>query len=181
MLAALQAPFNGITERHAAFVGDLGSLAPEQLDFQPRAGAWSLGEVAQHLALVEEKTARVLAEKRVTGVARRRVLDVVYRQPGLDLYFVTGWWRAKMPVRGVAPEPAVPLAATIARWTAARERLAAYLDAIEEGSCRTIVYRHPVGGYMDIFATLRFLTQHHDHHMRQARRIKSAPGFPAAS
>jgi hypothetical protein len=179
MLPALQARFNGVIDRHTAFAGDLASLAPEALAFQPRPGAWSLGEVAQHLALVEERTTRVLTERRVKGIARRTPLDVIYRAPSLELYFFFGG-RARMPVRGVAPDAAVPLADTLARWTTTRGRLTSYLDAIEESSCRAIVYRHPVAGYMDIFATLRFLAQHHDHHMRQVLRIRRAPGYPRA-
>jgi hypothetical protein len=180
MLPELNRRFEGVVARQAKFLRDIGSLAPDQLDFHPKEGAWSLCELAQHLALVEEKTTKVLTQRRVTGIAHRRVLDVLVRAPALDLYFLFGG-RAKVPVKGVVPVSGVPLADTITRWAAARAQLTLYLEEVDAATCRTIVYRHPIAGYMDIGATLRFLTQHHDHHMRQAKRITRAPGFPRAS
>lgn len=180
MLASLQASFDSIEHRRAALCADLTALPPEQLTFRPAPGAWSLPEVAQHLSLVDSRVTRVLIERRVTGVTRRPVRDVLIRARMLDVFFVSGI-RVKMPVKGVAPDSTVPLEQTLVFWGSARATMKEYLDAMDEAASRTIVYRHPVGGFMDIFDTLRFIRRHHDHHLRQVARIRSAPDFPATA
>ena len=180
MLASIQPSFDSIEERRRSLCAELMALPAEQLAFRPAPGAWSLPEVAQHLSLVDSKVARVLIERRVTGITRRPVRDVLIRARLLDVFFVSGL-RAKMPVKGVAPDSTVPLEQTTVFWASARATLKEYLDAIDEAASRTIVYRHPVGGFMDIFDTLRFIRRHHDHHLRQVRRIRAAPGFPASA
>jgi hypothetical protein len=177
MLPALQRQYDAIESRRLAFVEDLAALNAAQLAFRPARDAWSLCDVAQHLTLVDAKTTRVLAERRVSGVPRRAVLDVVYRARLLDLLWLTHL-RVKMPVKGVAPDPSVTLTATAQRWMDARTALRAYLDGMDDAAARAIVYRHPVGGYMTISDTLRFLEKHHDHHMHQVARLKRAPDFP---
>ncbi len=178
MLPGLNDPFGRLEARRTALLLELGALTPLQLAFRPSPDAWSPTEVAHHLSLVDARTTRVLTERRVSGVTRRRARDVLVRAPLLRLYFAIGW-RAKMPVKGVAPDPTVPLERTAAQWAETRRTLAAYLDAMDEDACRAIVYRHPIAGFMDIVETLHFLSRHHDHHLRQVARIRAAPGFPA--
>jgi uncharacterized damage-inducible protein DinB len=177
MLPSLQTRFDAIESQRRAFIDDLAALAAAQLAFRPAPDAWSLGDVAQHLTLVDAKTTRVLTERRVTGVSRRAVLDVVYRARLLDLLWLTHL-RVKMPVKGVAPDPSVTLPETAKRWGDARTALRGYLDGMDETAARAIVYRHPVGGYMDIADTLRFLEKHHEHHLHQVARLKRAAGYP---
>ena len=178
MLPPLQLRFDALETRRTHLIAELVALAPAQIAFHPAPGAWSLPDVAQHLSLVDARTTRVLTERRVTGIPRRTLGDVFYRAPKLGFYFGAHFIRAKMPVKGVAPDPPQPLADTAAKWEATRASLAAYLAEIDDARARAIVYRHPVGGFMDIFDTLRFLTRHHDHHLRQTVRIRRAPGFP---
>jgi hypothetical protein len=177
MLPPLQERFDAIESRRLAFLGQLAALTPAQLAFLPAPDAWSATDVAHHLALVDAKTTRALMERRVTGVPRRPALDVLYRARLLDVLWLTHL-RVKMPVKGVAPDPSIPLADAAKRWADARAALRAYLDAMDEPASRAIVYRHPVGGYMSILETLRFLAKHHDHHMRQVARLTRAAGYP---
>jgi hypothetical protein len=177
MLPSLQARFDAIESQRLALCDDLAALPAAQLAFRPEPDAWSLCDVAQHLTLVDAKTTRVLTERRVTGVPRRAVLDVIYRARLLDLLWLTHL-RVKMPVKGVAPDPSITLTDTAKRWNDARTALRAYLDGMDAAAARAIVYRHPVGGYMDIGDTQRFLEKHHEHHLRQVARLKRAPGYP---
>ena len=177
MLPSLLHRFDTIESQRRVFLDDLGALSPAQLAFRPAPDAWSLTDVAQHLTLVDARTTRVLTERRVTGVPRRAVLDVVYRARLLDLLWLTHL-RVKMPVKGVAPDPAITLTDTTKRWTDARTALRTFLDGMDEAAARAICYRHPVGGYMDIADTLHFLEKHHEHHLRQVARLKRAKGYP---
>jgi len=178
MIESLKDRFDRIETRRHALCVDLMALPAEQLAFRPSPGAWSLPEVAQHLSLVDARVTRVLTERRVTGVSRRTMRDVLIRARMLDLFFLSGI-RVKMPVKGVAPDSAIPLEQTIAQWAATRVTLAGYLEALDAPASRAICYRHPVGGFMDIHETLRFIERHHDHHLRQVARIHASRGFPA--
>lgn len=180
MIPALQGRFDQLEARRVVLFHELGTLAAEQLAFRPAPAAWSQAEVAHHLSLVEARVTRVLTERRVTGVARRRMRDVLIFAPALRIYFAIGG-RAKMPVKGVAPDRSVPLERTAAQWAESRRALAAYLDALDGAAGRAIVYRHPIAGFMDIGGTLQFLARHHDHHLRQVARIRAAPGYPATA
>jgi len=175
MLPSLQSSFEHLEAQRTAFTSTLTSASPAELDYHPAPGAWSIADVARHLSLTDKGTARVLSERRVTGVPRRTVLDAVYRAPALAMYFRAGGLiRARVPVKGVIPDADTPLDQVIARWGAARSALAAYLDTIEAPALGRIVYRHPFGGYMHIGDTLTFLRRHHDHHMRQVARIRNS-------
>jgi uncharacterized damage-inducible protein DinB len=178
MLPSLQARLDEIQSRRRRTLAELAAASAEQREFHPRAGAWSQLDVARHLTLVEGKTTRVLAQRRVTGVPRRPVVDAFVRQPLLWLYFGSPW-RAKIPAQSVAPDPAMSFEQVTRDWEAAHAMLAQHLDTIGAHDTRTIVYRHPVAGYMDIFDTLRFVAGHHDHHREQLGRIRRAHGFPA--
>jgi len=178
MLPRLADRLDQIRSRRTRTLDELEAATPEEREFHPGSGAWSLTDVARHLSLVEGKTTRVLAQRRVTGIARRPMVDALVRQPLLWAYFGSPW-RAKIPAPSVAPDPAVPLAQVRAEWEAAHAMLAAHLEGVTERDAHAIVYRHPFGGYMDLFDTLRFVVRHHDHHREQLARIRRAPGFPA--
>ncbi len=177
MLAKLQRRFDAIETRRLVLLEDLAALTPAQRAFRPMPTAWCLTDVAQHLALVDGRTTRALTERRVSGVTRRRAVDVVFWMRVLDLIWITNV-RVKMPVKGVAPDPAVTLDDAAARWANSRAALRAYLETIDEAASRALVNKHPVGGYMDISETLRFLEKHHDHHLHQVARLKRSREFP---
>ena len=178
MLPALQARLDAIQSQRHRTLDELAAADEAQREFHPMPGVWSLLDVARHLALVDGKTTRVLAQKRVTGIPRKPWVDAYVKQPALWLYFGSPW-RAKIPAQSVAPDPAMTLDIVRRDWEAAHAMLAAHLDTIAAGDICAIVYRHPVAGYMNIFDTLRFVSRHHDHHRNQMGRIRGAPGFPA--
>lgn len=180
MLPSLRARLDQIVERRRRTLGELEAMPEAQREFHPAAGVWSPADVARHLNFVEGKTTRVLAQRRVSGIARRSIIDVLWRQPLLWMYFGSPV-RAKIPAASVAPDPGVPLATVRDQWESAHAMLAEHLETIAEPDTRAIVYRHPFGGYMDIFSTLRFVVEHHDHHRKQIARIMRAPGFPATT
>ena len=178
MLPALQRRLEDMQSRRRRTLDELAAASPEQREFHPRPGAWSLVDVARHLAIVDGKTTRVLAQRRVTGIPRKPLLDALVRQPALWLYFGSPY-RAKIPAQSVAPDPAKSLEQVRADWESAHGMLGAHLETIGAADMGTIVYRHPVGGYMTVLEALRFLVEHHDHHRNQMNRIRRAAGFPA--
>src|SRR5262249_25890291 len=117
MLPALQAQLDAIQSLRRRTLEELAAAGEAQREFHPLPGAWSLLDVARHLALVDGKPTRVLAQRRITGIAAKPLLDALVKQPALWLYFGSPW-RAKIPAQSVAPDSS-SLEKVRADWEAA--------------------------------------------------------------
>lgn len=176
MLPTLQARFDALEERRRALLDELRGGAPAQLRFRPSPDAWSPLAVAHHLVRVEQEVLRSLrdpaqAHPRSPGVRDRVGALVVWAVFRLGV-------RVRVPVRGVRPDPEPSLNQVERGWSETRPALRAYLAGVGEADRSAAVFRHPIGGPLTAEETLRFLTRHWDHHLRQLRRIRAAPGFP---
>lgn len=161
--------------RRDAFLGVLAGLAPERLALRPPGGGWCALDVAQHLVLVEES---------VLGYARKKTLGAPQPVPLLDrarLALLVGVLRSPIRFRAPAPQvvPAetIPLEASAARWGAARVALRAFLAELPEERHRSLFFRHPISGALDVAGTLTFLDEHVRHHEVQVARIWRAAGL----
>lgn len=130
--------------------------------------------VADHLLRVEQGVLAVLRDG--TPVRKRRLADLP--RYALVWLVLTRGIRVRVPVRGVTPDADVDVAAVRAGWEAARDGLREWLAGLDRAALRRPVFRHPIAGPMNPEQTLLFLRRHWDHHLRQIRRIRGAPGFP---
>lgn len=160
--------------RKDALLGVLAGHSPERLALRPASGGWSALDVAQHLVLVEES---------VLGYAKKKVLGAPQPVPLLDrarLALLVGVLRS--PIRFRAPAPQVvpagtlPLEESARRWGDVRAALRSFLAALAEERRRSLFFRHPLAGALDVPGTLTFLDEHVRHHEAQIERIwRSAP------
>jgi hypothetical protein len=178
MLPILRSRFDELERQRRALLEELLAHTPEQLQFHPRPGAWSLAQLIQHLVLVEESSLEFLQKKPPRPAASRTlrhrmrwaVFSVVAPYP----------LRVKAPVAVVLPSADTPVEALVARWEDARRRLAEHLEGIPEEHLRLVVFKHPVGGPLPILETMEFFRLHLTHHTHQIRRIRGAAGWPSA-
>jgi hypothetical protein len=61
-----------------------------------------------------------------------------------------------------------------AEWSKVRKTLAHNLERLLAGYSGKAVFRHPVGGWMDMVAVLDFLSVHLVHHGFQLKRLRIA-------
>lgn len=160
--------------RKDALLGALGGLAPDRLSVRPPGGGWCALDVAQHLVLVEES---------VLGYARRKLLGAPQPVPLLDrarLALLVGVLRSpirvRAPVPQVVPAATVPLEESAKRWGEVRAALRAFLAELPEERLRSLFFRHPIAGALDVAGTLRFLDEHARHHEAQLDRIWRSAG-----
>lgn len=180
MLPRLRAQLDGLLARRTKFEADTRALSEAQLRFRPAEGAWSIAEVAQHLLQVESEVVRATSRPDVQRRGRKRTAKEWI-----------GFWlfqaivhlnvRIKVPQRvagRVTPASNPEMNRLWAEWSAVHADLARYLETVGEQDLGQMAFKHPIMGPTKVRDMLPFLRNHFDHHMRQVRRIRGAPGFP---
>ena len=179
MLSTLRSPFDRLERQRHALLDELLAHTPAQLAFIPAPGSWSLAALIQHLVLVEELTLRFVTLKAPrpangrTFVHRLRWMAVRLAGPSSI--------RAKAPNAAIIPQEDVPVETLVTRWETVRTGIESYLEGVAEPQLDLLVFKHPIGGPLPILDTLQFLEMHLIHHGHQIRRIRAAPGWPAAA
>ncbi len=179
MLSTLRSSFDRLERQRHALLDELLAHTQAQLAFVPSPGSWSLAALIQHLVLVEEGTLEFLTLK-APRPANGRTLVHRLRWVAVRLLGPRPI-RVKAPNAAIIPVTDVPVEKLVARWEAARAALESYLARITEPQLDLLVFKHPIGGPLPILDTLQFLEMHLIHHGHQIRRIRAAPGWPAAA
>ena len=185
------------------------SLSQAQLDFAPWPGAWSIGEVLDHLVLAEELYRGEMA--RLIDLARagqrpylRRSFDEINVAPMYLPTAVLSWLSAPIAIMSRTMPDSVrrlltefPLVPTrnpdraAPRWgrTAAALRLdlqrsvadtRALLAANRDLDFDRMISEHPLTGASSIPQMLGFLALHERRHQGQMDRVRRQSGFPRA-
>ena len=184
-------------------------LAQPQLDFSPRPGQWSIGEVVDHLLLAEElyrgEIARLIELKRSgrrpylkrsfddINVSPLHLPDVVLPWLAMPFtvmnYFVPAIVRElateylPLPMRN--PDRATPRSRR--RGDELRAGLVASLAETRlllttnaELDFREMISEHPLTGASNVPQILAFLARHERRHQGQIGRVKADPRFPVS-
>ena len=140
----------------------LDGLPADAVHARPSPGAWSLAQVAEHLALIDAGLRlggpKLSAAGRATSPARAAALRAVFALP-IRIPAPPGA-EAVMPSESPSwPEVRARWAATRAGWRGAPAR-----------SAGRVAYDHPLLGPFRLRDALAFLRAHHRHHDAQVRR-----------
>jgi uncharacterized damage-inducible protein DinB len=191
----------------AATLRLVASLNQAQLDFSPRQGQWSAGEVLDHLLLAEamyrDDIARLIAMKRAgqrpylrrtfadVNVSPFYLPDVVLPLLTLPLtianVFMPAFVRdlaieyAVIPTRNpdrTTPRARRAAAALRAELLTSQAYLRELLSANADLDFTEMVSEHPLTGPNDVPAMLAFLARHERRHQGQIARLKAHPRFP---
>jgi hypothetical protein len=155
------------------------TLEPEQTDFRPESGAWSIDDVLHHLALAEEASAKLMsflqrARKESIGPDPDPDASVLLSIDAL----VDGAADQKAPAPDrVTPRSKVEAPLALARLESARSRILESLEALSAFDGAKLTYRHPFFGELDLYQWLLIGGWHERRHTRQIERIKSHSGF----
>lgn len=182
-----QAPVQGERDRAMSYLHstrkqflDLADgLSEAQWNFKPGGEAWSLAELAEHLAVTERTVflglqaslARPPAtpeEKAVTAGRDERVLRAV---PDRSRKV-----RAPESVRPAGRFPSA--AAAVAGFKTRRDETIRFIETTPS-SLRDHLMPHPVLGPLDAYQWVLFLAAHCDRHIQQMKEVTADPNFPA--
>ncbi len=150
-------------------------LSDAQVKFKPAPDRWSIAEVLEHIALVEDGLYQNVSEK---------VMKAPAGPPNRDTAKTDALVLAALPDRShkvKAPPEFVPTG----RWTAAealahfqqsRERTISFLQATPD--LRQHVIDSPLGQPLDAYEWLLFMGGHSERHTKQILEVKADPNFP---
>ena len=150
-------------------------LSEAQLKFKPGPDRWSVAEVVEHLALIEDLVAqsvlaRIPAAPAPSSEWDARKVDAMVLEKMVD-----------RSAKFQAPEPAVPTgrwtpAETLEHFLAGRTQTVAYLKSATD--LRGHVVAHPVFGPMDGYEWVLAIAAHTERHTKQILEVKADPAFP---
>ena len=150
-------------------------LSDAQLKFKPAPDRWSIAEVLEHIAMVEDGLYQNVTEK---------VMKAPAGQAGRDTAKIDAAVIAMLPDRShkvKAPPEFVPSG----RWTAAdsldhflksRARTMSYLESTPD--LREHVVDSPLGQPLDAYEWILFMAGHSERHTKQIEEVKADPNFP---
>ncbi|HYO80555.1 MAG TPA: DinB family protein [Bryobacteraceae bacterium] len=150
-------------------------LSEAQWKYKPAPDRWSVAEVVEHMAIVEEFLLKNTAEKVMQAPAGNPDRD----NKSTDKFVLTAVSDRSQKVQ--APEPVVPTG----RWTH-RESLEQFLKARQRTEeflksttgLRDHVVDSPLGRPLDAYQWVLYISAHTERHTKQLLEVKGHPDFP---
>ncbi|RMI25172.1 MAG: DinB family protein [Calditrichaeota bacterium] len=177
MLPKLEKQYAALEDRRKKLFEELSALSEAQLNFRPAPEAWSIVEVLNHLFTAEQGALGYMRKKNQAGQLPRAGRMASFRS-GLLKFVLWLPLKYKAPRRLVETQTQFPFPEIVRRWEALRRELHQFMETLPPERIRATIFRHPFGGYFNLYHTLAFFQAHFDHHQRQIRRIRQSPNFP---
>jgi hypothetical protein len=155
------------------FLDAVAHLSERQWSFKPGPNRWSIAEIAEHLALSEDKLFELSRESLKAngpGPGSKKPTDEAVMKFMTDRTI-----KAQAPA-SLQPTHALDKDALIARFTASRERNIAYIRETRD-DLRHHYTDGPLGA-MDAYQTLIGMPGHCEKHVGQMRDVMASRGFP---
>mgnify|MGYP001447698667 CR=1 FL=1 len=154
-------------------------LEEKQLAFRPRPGAWSIGEILDHLALAERSMTRTLSRLLQQAAGLGRIGDTSLPLPSADLD-LAAYARPATAPDGVRPSPDRPRERLLADLQESRERLLEVSARADGRTIGDVRLAHFQLGELNFYQWLALVGAHEAKHLAQIRAIQSLPEFPSA-
>lgn len=143
---------------------------------RPSEGSWSVAEVLEHLALVEENVAnqvrRLVADQRAHGLGAERDSGSVAQT--FDSAFVLDRSRKRVARDAMQPRGDVDAAAAWTRLERARQATQDILRELDGIALGEVNAPHPALGPLNGYQWFLFLAAHEGRHTAQIREIRAA-------
>jgi uncharacterized damage-inducible protein DinB len=157
-------------ERRGALAQRLAALTPEVVVMRPSEGKWSIAEVAQHLALVEDKLYSMAEEGLSKEGKKKRPGLLQAIKIRLMFCFLRTPIKVKAPAKAVIPSAEVTMADSLEIWQRLDQAWPAMLDSMSVSQAKLSIVQHPIAGWMNMLQLLDFFSVHLDHHLPQVER-----------
>lgn len=168
-LVDLLAYLDSTRERLLATVGDLN---PSFAGVRSRGDCWSADEVLAHLALVEERIARLVGEgvewAKANGIGPETSDDSV--MSSLDQFSFPDPTEKRTASVATTPTEDKPVNESIASLVAWRAQLKAALLAGQGFDLTQVTKPHPAAGTMNMYQWALFAAHHEERHRKQIER-----------
>ena len=165
-----------LAETRDALTRSIQNLSDAQWKFKPSAECWSIGEIVEHVVIVENRVAnRIFSEmpNAPAPPADRNVqeLDEIAIQQGADRST-----KFQAPV-AIHPSGTWTQQEALDRFFTSRAGIEALLQSTEVDHRRHAV-PHPVMGPLDGYQWILLVAAHSTRHTNQIEELKNSPNFP---
>jgi hypothetical protein len=159
-------------------------LSPEQLNWQPESGAWSVGQCLEHLCLMNEVYSQAISsalDGKPASVAQEITLGWFsrwfinnYSEPGSNKH-------ARAPKKIVPSERVEP--PVLDRFLRSNQVARELVRRAGDYDANRIRFRNPFIPLLrfTVGAGLEIISKHELRHILQAQRVKKSAGFPLES
>ncbi len=162
-----------------AVLAELRPLSQAQADWRPAEGEWSIGQIANHLAVAETQTGKLttklVREALAAGALAPYPTDLAAFAP-LPNTNMDGMQAPEI----VRPEARLPVARLVADLEAVRTRSRESIEKIATLDPRRLTFKHFALGDLNLAQWWTLQAAHDSVHLRQIRAVKAASGFPRA-
>ena len=171
----------GLSELQATrklFLESVAGLSEAQWNFKPAPEVWSVGEVAEHIAVSEDTIFGLITERIMKGPAEPDKKAGVEGKDQIILEKVVD-----RSVKVQAPEVLRPThrfasqQALVDHFKESRDRTIAYVASTQD-ELRSHFGDHPLLKTMDGYQWLLLLSAHSHRHTLQIEEVKANPNFP---
>jgi len=158
-------------------------LTQEQLDFRPSADKWSIGEVLNHLNILETRVGMLLHKKTEEGKSLGHTPDTDEESvlPCLDHLRIPHHDSSVNAPELVHPKSGISKSELLEALSLSREKLLAAMENLSAVDPTKLVAPHPLFGEWNMYKWAIAIGQHERRHTVQIDAVKSAPGFPSSA
>jgi hypothetical protein len=164
----------------ARFVSAVSVITDAQANFRPADNAWTIAEIAEHLAITNNGflriTHKLLKEADTAGagpLAGLAIKSVLLLPDGTQPPPVEAPERVK-------PHGTQPLAESLTKLTEALAGFHEIKPRLLATDCSAPTFPHPAVGPLNAYQWMIVQAEHLDRHRGQAERIQRSPAYPAA-
>lgn len=167
-----------LEQTRRAFVTSVQGLSDAQLRFRPAPDRWSIAEVAEHIALSEERIFGMITEKVMRAPAPPELRPQTPSDDERVLKAVLDRGTRRQAPEMLKPTGSFPTtAAAVAAFTQGRDRTVSFVQTTKD-DLRAHGGPHPALKLLDGYQWLLLLSGHSARHTAQIEEIKADPGFP---
>ena len=173
--------FDAMDETRARLCARLNHLTTAEENARSSPEAWSAKEIAEHLAIIEERLSKlfpVMVTKAEAGGLQRSA-DQPFRPISVESMIERSKREKYVAPDEVRPTGAGSIEDSIARLTRSRETIRALRPRLEALDLTGTTYPHPAFGPLNAYQWLIFISAHEDRHLRQIEAATASPGTDA--
>jgi len=169
-----------LSELHATrklFLDTIADVSEQQWRWKPSAEAWSVAEVAEHVAVTEDSYWNAIQRNLESPAAPEKRAEIKIADEDVIPRMADRSSKRKT-CEGNAPAGRFAGAAqTAAHFRASRDRLIAFVTATDQ-DLRNRVWPHKAYGALDGYQWVLLACGHIERHVAQIKEVLGAPGFP---
>ena len=169
--------FDAMDRTRARLRARLEGIKSAEESVRPSTAAWSVAEIAEHLAIIEERLSTlfpVMLTKAEAGGLHRSA-DQPFHPISVESMIERSKREKYTAPETARPTGAVSIADSLTRLERSREAIRRLRPRLEALDLTNVTYPHPAFGALSAYQWLIFLAAHEDRHLRQIESVMASP------